>query len=131
MIESEHWAVMGGRGGFAEHEKHMFRVWSEWKQSYIDFTAERENFPAEIADALLELYGKCGASSGHIFVMTEAGWRNVQNPATGSSLIVNHNIAGERETAVGVFDWACNSVVMARDLIALSSAMAREALSDD
>jgi hypothetical protein len=61
-------------------------------------------------------------------VFTTAGWRNVQNPKTGGVMAVTNMIVGQTQTALQLFDWACNSVQMARDLKFLASCMASDAM---
>jgi hypothetical protein len=120
---AEKWAT-ADRGAWAEHEKHAFRIGREIPDA-VEFRARRDDFPSALADALLDHAQAHGARRTlNLQVLTTASWRNIQNPSTGNVMAVTPAIAGERASCVQLFDWACNAVMMARDLDALAGKMA-------
>jgi hypothetical protein len=124
---SEQWAT-ADRGAWVAHEKHAFRIGNEIPDS-VEFRAKRDEFPHQLADAIIEHAAHNSPLKFYnIQVLTLAGWRNIQNPATGGVMAVTHQIAGERESCVTIFDWACNAVQMVRDLDELSAKIASESV---
>lgn len=121
--------ITAENGDACQSEQHLFRIGNEVPDA-IEFRARREEFRNALADALLDHARTHGARSYYnIQVMTEGSWRQIQNPKTGGVMAVTLDIAGEKNTCRTMFDWACNSVQMARDLCALADDMAKKSVT--
>jgi hypothetical protein len=126
MNFDEH-SCTANRGYVCEHETHLFRIGREIPDS-IEFRAELDNFYGKLEGAIIQ-HGIQHGKSNHlnIQVMTDASWRQIQNPETGGVMAITPEIAGQTDTANQLFCWACNSVQMARDLTMMADNIADSA----
>jgi len=115
------------RGYVCEHETHLFRVGRETTDA-LEFRAALDNFYEKLEGAIIQ-HGMHHGKSTHlnIQIMTEASWRQIQNPETGGVMTITPEIAGQIETANRLFCWACNSVQMARDITMMADNIADSA----
>lgn len=111
--------------------KHRFRIGLR-ADKVVEFTAGRYNFGDRLSDGFLD-HGLKHVAKPESFVLIQvfcpagAGWRNLQNPTTGSVVAVSPSIIGNSDSVDTLFDWANNAVNMANALGNLASNLAREA----
>jgi hypothetical protein len=123
----ENHTCSANRGYVCEHETHLFRIGREIPDA-IEFRAELDKFYGKLEGAIIQ-HGIQHGKSNHlnIQVMTDASWRQIQNPETGAVMAITPEIAGQMKTANRLFCWACNSVQMARDLTMMADNIADSA----
>ncbi len=120
-------------GSRCQHERHKFRIGVD-SDDATEFDAIKAEFLDRLTNAIVDHVAahRAGMPAAGLFLQvwtTNSGtWRNVQNPVTGGVMAVTHRIVGQVETAARLFEWACNSVQMCRDLDVLTDGLAREAV---
>lgn len=111
------------------HETHRFRVGVDSREA-TEFTSARTQFPSALANAILEhvATGRKGSPASGLMLQVLcgcAGWRNCQNPKSGGVMAVTHEVAGEREVAMTLFDWCCRSVDMSRKIEVIADSLSQ------
>ena len=121
--------IQATNGARCANERHRFRIGADSSQA-TEFEASAAEFPDHLTNAMLD-HGLAKRPGGYWhYLQVWAGiakWRNVQNPRTGGVIAITHDIVSKPETAATLFQWACNSVQMARDIKTLTSGLAEAA----
>jgi hypothetical protein len=110
------------------HEIHRFRIGVDDRET-TEFTASLNTYYDAILNALIDHAMANKKGSGKLMQIqvlcdTRANdWSNFINPSTGS--IIGAGVQITPELAKKHFEWACNAVQMGRDIVSLSSGLAK------
>jgi len=120
------------RGDQCQGEIFVFRIGHETPDA-VQFSANDKTFHPNLMNAIIEWFDINGSFTSLNIQVTEnlkrlgeAGWRNLQNPKSGSIIAITTQIASEHETTRILYRWSCNTVQMGRDLVAMSKTIASD-----
>lgn len=110
------------------HETHLFRIGVDSK-SVTEFQSNLSTFHDNLVNALIEHKKHSRKCNGYLYLQVKSGFQfvNVQNQKTGGVMAITNEIAGQHETAITLFKWACNSVQMGGDIEILADGLAKDA----
>jgi hypothetical protein len=127
--------ISATNGERCSNETHRFRIGNEVTDAEY-FQASAGTFASELESAIIRHGVKHGARS-HWNIQVRGreserknDWRQIQNPDTGGVMAVTAQIAYAPDTSATLFEWACNTVQMMRDIHSLADGLANLATDD-
>lgn len=121
--------ISATNGERCHNETHRFRIGNEVPDAEY-FQASSNTFAAELESAIIR-HGLRHGKRSHWNIQVrgreserESDWRQIQNPDTGGVIAVTAEIAHAPDTAAILFEWACNTVQMMRDIHSLADGLA-------